>query len=144
MSLSLVEAAAGESGNMDYVDIYADEDGVSHFRDMSVEFTVSQVAPPASPFGASDFWTATEMGFVSVPAGWAGGWHQPPADGFFIILSGEFQVEVGDGEIRRFQPGSVYHQTDRKGLGHNSSNVGGGDVVGVMVKFPDGQPTPKT
>jgi hypothetical protein len=128
---------------MDYVEIYSDKDGVSHFRDMSVEFTLSEVAPPALPFGASDFWTSTEMGFLSVPSGWVGGWHQPPADGFIIVLSGEAQVEVGDGEIRRFPPGSVWRHMDRNGPGHNSSVVSSEDVLLVIVKFPDEQPNPK-
>lgn len=122
---------------MDYVEIHADEDGVSHFRDKSVEFTMSEVAPPALPFGASDFWTATEVGFLSLPSGWAGGWHQPPADGFIIVLAGEVQVEVGDGEIRRFITGSVWRHMDRNGPGHNSCIVSSEDALCVIVKFPD-------
>jgi len=128
---------------MDYAEIYTDEDDVSHFRDMSVDFTLSEVAPPALPIGASNFWAATEMGFLTVPSGWDGGWHQTPADGFIIILSGEIQVEVGDGEKRRFPSGSVYRHTDRKGPGHNSINLGSEDAVAVMVKFPDEEPDPE-
>ena len=128
---------------MDYVEIYADEDGVSHFRDASVEFTFREIAPPALPSGASDFWTATEMGFLSVPPDWAGGWHQPPADGFIVVLSGEAQIEVGDGEIRRFPPGSVWRHMDRNGVGHNTINMSSDDTVFIIVKFPDEQPDPE-
>ena len=122
---------------MQYVEIYADESGVSHFRDMTIEFTTGQVAPPALPVGLSEIWTSTEVGFISIPSGWVGGWHQPPTDGFIFVLSGEIQIEVGDGEIRRFPQGSVWLHKDRNGPGHNSSVVSSEDAKLVMGKFPD-------
>jgi len=38
-----------------YVEIYADDDGVSHFRDIEIELTRGQVAPPALPMELSAF-----------------------------------------------------------------------------------------
>ena len=122
---------------MKYTEIYADEDGVSHFRDLEIAFTMGEVAPPALPVGLSDFRAATEVGFISIPSGWVGGWHQPPTDGYIFVLSGEIQIEVGDGEIRRFPAGSVWLHRDRRGRGHDSSVVSNDDAKLVMVKFPD-------
>lgn len=122
---------------MHYVEIYADEDGISHFRDVEIELTKDEVAPPALPVELSPFRAASEVGFISIPSGWVGGWHQPPTDGYIFVLSGEIQIEVGDGEIRRFPRGSIWLHKDRKGQGHNSSVVSSEDAKLVMAKFPD-------
>ncbi len=122
---------------MQYVEIYADDDGVSHFRDVEIELTRGQVAPPALPVDLSAFRAATEVGFISIPSGWVGGWHQPPTEGYIFVLSGEIQIEVGNGEVRRFAQGSVWLHKDRNGPGHNSSVVGSEDAKLVMVQFPD-------
>ncbi|NIM28971.1 MAG: cupin domain-containing protein [Gammaproteobacteria bacterium] len=122
---------------MNYVEIFADENGVSHFRDVEIVLTRGEVAPPALPVALSEFMPATEVGFISIPSGWVGGWHQAPSDGFIFVLSGEVQIEVGDGESRRFPAGSVWLHRDRNGPGHNSSIVSKEDAKLVIVKFPD-------
>ena len=127
----------GKGASMQYAEIYADDSGVSHFRDVTVELTEGVVAPPALPLNLSEFRAASEVGFITIPAGWDGGWHQAPTEGFIFVLAGEMQVEVGDGEIRRFPAGSVWLHKDRKGRGHNSSVVGDREAKLVMVKFPD-------
>lgn len=119
-----------------YVEIYEDDAGVSHFRDAAIELISGDVAPPAPPVEISVFRAATEVGFMSVPTGWVGGWHQPPTDGFIFVLSGEVQIEVGDGELRRFPQGSIWLHKDRKGQGHNSRIVSSEDAKLVMVKLP--------
>lgn len=123
--------------NMQYAEIYADADGISHVRDCSVSFTDRQVAPPALPFGTSDPMTADSAAFLSIPAGWAGGWHPPPADGFIVVLRGQVQIEVGDGEIRQFSAGSVLRHRDRVGRGHDSRVIGDETVLLVIINLPD-------
>ena len=122
---------------MNYVEIFSDDKGISHFRDRQIDFEIKEVAPPALPTGVSVFEGATEVGFLSIPSGWAGGWHQPPTDGYIFVLSGQVQIEVGDGEIRYFPSGSIWLHKDRSGRGHNSSVVGKEDAKLVMVKLPD-------
>ncbi|MDX2313571.1 MAG: cupin domain-containing protein [Gammaproteobacteria bacterium] len=122
---------------MQYVEIYADDEGVSHFRDVAIELAKGEVAPPVLPVELSPFRAATEVGFIAIPSGWVGGWHQPPTEGYIFVLSGEIQIEVGDGEVRRFPQGSVWLHKDRNGPGHNSSVVSSKDAKLVMVKFPE-------
>ena len=56
---------APEGGSlMDYVEICADEDSVSHFRDRNIAFSTGKVAPPMLPLGVSSFQPATEVGFA--------------------------------------------------------------------------------
>jgi hypothetical protein len=120
-----------------YVEIFADDKGISHFREVEIALNRGEVAPPALPADISPFRAATEVGFISIPSGWAGGWHQPPTDGYIFVLSGEVQIEVGDGEIRRFPQGSIWLHKDRNGPGHNSSVISSEDAKLAMVKFPE-------
>jgi quercetin dioxygenase-like cupin family protein len=122
---------------MKYVEIYADDEGISNFREVDIELVRGEVGPPALPVELSPFRAATEVGFISIPPGWVGGWHQAPTDGFIFVLSGEIQIEVGDGEIRRFPQGSIWLHKDRSGPGHNTIAVSSEDAELVMVKFPD-------
>jgi len=122
---------------VNYVEIYADDEGVSHFRDVSIKLAEGVVAPPALPLNLSEFRPASEVGFITIPPGWVGGWHQPPTDGYIIVLEGEVQIEVGDGQVRRFPQGSVWLHKDRNGRGHNSSVTSTTEAKLVMVKFPD-------
>lgn len=122
---------------MNYVEIYADGEGVSHFRDVDIELTRGVVAPPALPLDLSAFRTAAEVGFISIPSGWVGGWHQAPSEGFIFVLAGEVQIEVGDGEIRHFPQGSIWLHKDRNGPGHNSSVISPEDAKLAMVTLPD-------
>ena len=128
---------SSEYGKINYLEKIADENGISHFRDRNIDFEIKEVAPPALPTGVSAFQDATEVGFLSIPSGWAGGWHQPPTDGYIFVLSGQVQIEVGDGEVRNFPSGSIWLHKDRCGRGHNSSVVSKEDAKLVMVKFPD-------
>ena len=122
---------------MQYVEIYADDKGVSHFRDVEIRLTRAEIAPPALPVGLSEFRSATNVGFFLMPSGWVGDWHQPPSKGFVFMRSGEVQIEVGDGETRQFQRGSVWLHQDRKGRGHHTRVVGDEDVELVMIMLPD-------
>jgi oxalate decarboxylase/phosphoglucose isomerase-like protein (cupin superfamily) len=54
-----------------------------------------------------------------------------------FYLAGEVEAAVGDGEVRRFGPGSVTLVEDTTGTGHRSRNAGTGDVVLAVVQLPD-------
>ena len=122
---------------MQYVEIYADDEGVSHFRDVAVESTLGEAVPPALPIEFSPFRAATGVGFVSMPPEWVGDWHQPPAEGYVFVLSGKVQIEVGDGEIRQFTQGSIWLHKDRNGRGHHTRVISDEAAKLVMVMFPD-------
>ncbi len=89
------------------VRLYADATGESHFEDVDVQLTAVNFAPPAPPAYLSSYITATRCAFIVGPAGWYGDWHPTPRRQFFIWLRGETEVQVSDGTVRRFGPGSV-------------------------------------
>ena len=122
---------------MKYLRVYADENGESHFEDVEVGLTPVDFAPPAPPMYLSAFTPATQFGFVGAPLGWYGDWHPSPRRQIFFSLSGESEIEVSDGEVRRYGPGSVILAEDTTGKGHRSRVVGTADVLLAVVQLDD-------
>ena len=120
---------------MKYTQVYADENGESHFEDVEVEFSPVDFAPPAPPLDLSAFAPATQYGFLRAPAGWLGDWHPAPRRQIIFYLAGEIEAEVSDGEVRRFGPGSVTLVEDTTGKGHKSRVVGTTDVLSAVVQL---------
>jgi len=107
-----------------YVSIYTDADSQSHFGEAELTFQLKDYAPPAPPISVSELFNTEGVSFISSPSGWFGDWHPAPRRQFIFILSGELEVEVSDGEIRKFAPGDIILVKDTKGQGHISRVVG--------------------
>ncbi|WP_432474776.1 cupin domain-containing protein [Amphritea sp. HPY] len=107
-----------------YVEIFADTEGETHFRESSISLTTKSYAPPAIPLAVSSPQKARAVAFLSVPPGWIGDWHPAPAEQFIFILSGNTEVEVSDGEIRQFAEGDIVLAADTTGKGHITRTVG--------------------
>ena len=122
---------------MKYTRIFSDEKGESHFKDVDIEFETVEFAPPAPPVNLSSFDPATQIAFGIWPSGWSGDWHPSPRRQFLIYLSGEGEVTVSDGEVRRFGAGSIVLVEDTTGKGHISKVVGSMDNVVAVVQLPD-------
>ena len=125
---------------MKYTRIYADANGESHFEDVEVPFQEVDFAPPAPPLNLSLFSPAAQYGFVVFPAdrysGWRESWHPTPQRQIFFVLSGVGELEVSDGEVRRFEPGSAVLLEDTTGKGHRNRAVSTDDVVTAVVQLP--------
>jgi len=106
-----------------YARVYSDSAGESHFADEQILFELIDYAPPAPPISVSEIISAEGVVFLSSPSGWFGDWHPAPRRQFIFILSGELEVEVSDGEVRRFGPGRICLVEDTVGKGHISRVV---------------------
>jgi quercetin dioxygenase-like cupin family protein len=106
------------------VRIYSDPDGQSHFADDEFSFELVDYAPPAPPISVSEAWRAEGVHLISSPPGWYGDWHPAPRRQFVVMLVGKMEVEVSDGEARRFSPGDILLVEDTTGQGHISRAVG--------------------
>ncbi len=106
------------------VRISTDTKGESHFDVIEIPFSLADFAPPAPPISVSEAFSADSTLFISSPSGWFGDWHPAPQRQFVICLKGELEVEVSDGERRRFGPGSIVLVEDTTGKGHISRVVG--------------------
>jgi hypothetical protein len=99
--------------------VYTGADGQSHFDEIEVEIEKLQpgdgiIFRYASPGAVND-------------------WHRAPRRQYVINLSGESEVEVGDGTKRRLGPGDIYLADDPTGQGHISRAVGNHPRVFVTI-----------
>ncbi len=122
---------------MQIVRVYNDSEGTTHFGEVDVLLTPVDFAPPAPSINVSPLAPARHYGFLSAPPGWDGDWHPAPWRLLTLHLAGEVEVEVSDGEVRRFGPGSVVLAEDTSGAGHRSRVVGLTDAVLALVQLPD-------
>jgi len=122
---------------MEYIRLFADPSGETHFEDVQIALEAVEFAPPAPPIDLSAFHPAERYAFSRFPAGWVGDWHPTPRRQVFFLLSGEMEVEVGDGEVRHLVPGSIVLVEDTGGKGHVSRVVGAADVLSAVVQLPD-------
>jgi quercetin dioxygenase-like cupin family protein len=122
---------------MNFVRMYADSAGDSHFQDVAVGQTLGDYSPPTPPVYVSPFTAARQVGFVTAPAGWIADWHPVPGRQLFLFLRGEIEVQVSDSEVRRFRPGSVLLGEDTAGRGHRSRVLSDEDADMAVVHFPD-------
>lgn len=133
---------------MRYVRIFSDAAGASHFQDVEV--------PVAAPAGSAraDARAGTEGGgdvgtllsdplpvsgliFRQVRSSAASAWHVAPRRQFVVHVEGEVEVEVSDGEVRRFGPGSVVLVEDTHGAGHITRPLGGRTRTTLFIALQD-------
>jgi hypothetical protein len=98
--------------------IYADADGVSHFRDVEVEWIERVRASDRSAVIP-----ATGIQFRRTEADFSLGWHAAPRRQFMINLDAAVEITVGDGETRVVHAGEVVLVEDITGKGHVSRSV---------------------
>ncbi|MQG76936.1 MAG: hypothetical protein FI703_06385 [SAR202 cluster bacterium] len=100
--------------------IYAGSDGKSHFEEVDLNFKPraegqSEGTPVSNAKEA--FFTRQDVGYVL-------DWHTAPGRQYVITLSGQGEIEVGDGSKKLFEPGDVLQAEDTTGQGHVTRVVG--------------------
>jgi len=99
--------------------LYTGNDGESHFDEIEVEVEKLQ---------------ATEgIQFRVGPPGQVQDWHPAPRRQYVITLSGQGEIEIGDGTKRRFGPGDIMLADDLTGRGHVTRVVGSQPRLYVQV-----------
>ena len=104
---------------MNIVRIYTGADGESHFEDSEVNLNQENIAGMLS-----ELQPATGIVFRETGPDYDYDWHNAPRRQYVITLRGEFEVEIGDGSVRRLGPGSILLAEDVTGHGHKSRAVG--------------------
>jgi quercetin dioxygenase-like cupin family protein len=99
--------------------LYTDDDGESHFRDVEVEWTEQtrgggQLSPRLP---------ATGIIFRKVPPTYDLDWHTAPRRQYIINLDAGVQITASDGESRIIGAGEVILVEDITGKGHLSKAV---------------------
>jgi hypothetical protein len=121
-----------------YVRLYADERGESHFEDVDVSLAPVDFAPLAAPLNIAPLFAATRCFLVGAPPDWAGSIpHPTPRRQLFCTMQGEFEVTASDGTVRRFSQGSFLLLEDTTGTGHGTQVIGTSDVLIVAVEVAE-------
>jgi len=120
----------------DYVRLYADADGETHFEDVELAVEERSTATGARtavsaaiPVEGLIFRRVLDDGDADSP-------HNAPYPVFIITLAGEAEVTTSDGERRVFGPGSVVLVEDTAGRGHVTRPRGGPARVTLFAPVP--------
>ena len=121
--------------SIEYLRIFADEEGCSHFETRAVELGEKNYAPPAPPLNTSILEPTDNSVFLELPVGWYGDWHPTPVRQWLIFMTGECEFEAGDGETVIRKTGDVVMLDDLTGKGHQTKVIGDVPVRIAAIHF---------
>ena len=108
--------------------LYTGADSESHFEDVEI------LLEDAGDIGRlSERLPATGIIFRENDPDYDYDWHPAPRRQYILMMTGEIEIEVGDGTKRRFKAGDVLLAEDTTGRGHRSSLVSEGTRRSVFV-----------
>ena len=116
-----------------YVRLFTDEEGESHFADITSDLDQVDFAPNTPALFISEGFSAVETSFFGAPAGWESDWHPSSGRHLFAVLTGTWEVTASDGETRTFSASDVLLVDDTCGKGHTSRVSGETDSVALLV-----------
>ena len=103
--------------------LHTGNDGQSHIEELKL----------AEHPDLSSLKGTTGIMFRESPSGNFIDWHPAPRPQWVIILSGQLEIGLGDGTLRRFGPGDARLVADTTGHGHTTRVVGGQPCVTAVV-----------
>ena len=118
---------------MRYTRVFSDADGETHFAEAETAGETGQAAESDLVGTVSETFPVTGVYFREVIEESSPVPHNAPFPLFIIGLRGTFSVEVSDGEMREFPPGSVVLVEDTTGKGHTTRRVGGEPRTTLMA-----------
>lgn len=110
--------------SIEYLRIFADQEGRSHFEIKTIDLEAKDYAPPAPFLNTSSLETADNLIFLELPTGYFGHWHPTPVRQWTIIMTGMCEFEAGDGEKVTRKAGDVVMLDDLTGKGHQTKVLG--------------------
>lgn len=105
---------------MRIANLYTDENGESHFRDIDIEWVEERRGSKLSRR-----LQATGIIFRQTRADYKLDWHTPPRRQYIVNLDGAVKITASDGESRYIKAGEVFLVEDITGKGHLSEHVDG-------------------
>jgi quercetin dioxygenase-like cupin family protein len=121
---------------MNYVHVYADSAGVSHFREEHLDFAPGRTEETS--IHALEAKGRTTL--LRLRVGAVEDWHNAPRAWFLIVLQGTSEVTTSDGAVRQFGPGSLVLLDDTTGKGHRTRTIGTIDHVAAVIPIADDTP----
>ena len=121
--------------SIEYLRIFTDEDGCSHFETRTIDLETKNYAPPAPSLNTSTMKPADNSVFLELPVGWYGNWHPTPVRQWLILMTGQCEFEAGDGEKVIRKAGDVIMLDDLTGKGHQTRVLGDESVRIAAIHF---------
>ena len=118
---------------MNYLRIYSERTGDSHFAQAQLAISEPDHRPPAPPLFVSHTYGASGLQFVRLPGGWTGEALHPPTRQFVVCVDGHLEVTASDGEKHSIGPGDCLLMEDVDGKGHRSHVRAGHDCVIAVI-----------
>ncbi|MGE3541006.1 MAG: hypothetical protein AB7N91_26670 [Candidatus Tectimicrobiota bacterium] len=108
---------------MQVVRIYTGSDNQTHFQDVDTEAFAQLAAQVGTgPVRVNQGPARSSMDF-----------HNAPRRQYVVVLSGQMEIEIGDGSKRLLHPGDVLVAEDLTGQGHITRGVGDQPRVSLAV-----------
>jgi hypothetical protein len=121
------------ANKIEVLNIWADEAGISHFRE--IEFDLEDIPQGGSisrPIAVTNLW------FRATPEGQDMDFHPAPRRQLVVTLSGGVaQITASDGETRLVKPGDLVLVEDTFGQGHRSKAFDGLPRTSVFIGLAD-------
>lgn len=99
--------------------VYTGDDEQSHFETIDVPLSESRYG------SLSELFEAEGVIFRETPVGGELDFHNAPRRQFVVTLSGEVEIECGDGATRRLGAGDILLADDTTGQGHITRDLKG-------------------
>jgi hypothetical protein len=117
--------------------VYSGADGKSHIEELPLAMKPF-VDTEGAHGEAAPTQPATGITFRVSQPGYVLDWHCAPRRQYSISLTGETEIEVGDGTVARLGPGDVVLAEDLTGQGHITRVVGDQPRFYAIVPLKDG------
>jgi hypothetical protein len=129
---SEAHVAAQERTPITVTRIYTGPDDQTHVEEYEVPLGV-----PRGATELSEPVDVTSLQFRRTSTDYFIDWHNAPRRQYVITLSGESEVELGDGTTIRLHPGHILLAEDTAGQGHISRAVGNGDRISLFIPLAE-------
>ena len=108
--------------------LYADENGESHFRDIEIEWVEDR------GYGQlSERMPTNGIIFRRTFGDYDLDWHPAPRMQYIVNLDAAVQITASDGEVRIIKAGEVFLVEDTHGKGHLSASVDGKERHSLFI-----------
>ena len=110
---------------MNITEFVTTDDGGSRFVERHIAIANEREGASGFILHTSAAFATRDSCFVTLPADLDQDWHPAPARQLVIIVSGELEVTVSEGETRRWNRGDIFIAGDVTGRGHRTRSVDG-------------------
>lgn len=133
MAADELAKGAGTKATLKVWHLYADDAGVSRFREISLPFKAIPVPGMDDPPLALGLDSLSGAAFLRLAPRQVEDWHPAPRRVFLVPIQGASRVTAGDGTIKEFRPGDVVLMDDTTGKGHITEPIGDVDHIALIV-----------